>query len=69
MSMKESDSPINTHSSNIVNFHRTVIIDILMGVENVKSLGIAEKCDIYIYIYIYIYMYYLSNLLILLLNN
>ena len=38
-----------------------------MGVENEKTLGIAEKFEIYIYIYIY--MYYLSNLLIFVLNN
>ena len=47
----------------------TVIIDLLMVVENVKILGIAEKLYIYIYIYIYIYLYYPSNLLIFLLNN
>ena len=46
-----------------------VIIDIWMGVENEKTLGIAEKFEIYIYIYIYIYTFYLSNLLIFLLNN
>ena len=42
-----------------------------MGVENVKTLGIAEKFEIYtyIYIYMYIYIYYHSNLLIFLLNN
>ena len=44
-----------------------------MIVENVKTLGIAEKfyiyIAIYIYIYIYIFIYYLSNLLIFLLNN
>ena len=43
----------------------TVIIDISMGVENVKILGIAEKLNIYIYIYIY----YPFSLLIFLLNN
>ena len=31
-----------------------MIIDIWMGVENEKTLGIAEKFEIYIYIYIYI---------------
>ena len=35
----------------------TVIIDISMGVENAKLLGIAEKLYIYIYIYIFIYIY------------
>ena len=44
---------------------KTVIIDIWMGVENAKTLGIEEKFEIYIYIYIY----NLSNLLIFLLNN
>ena len=37
---------------------KSVIIDIWMGVENAKTLGIEEKCDIYIYIYIYIYILY-----------
>ena len=46
---------------------KTAIIDIWMGVENVKKLWIAEKFAIYIYIYIYIYK--LSNLLIFRLNN
>ena len=45
----------------------TVIIDISMGAENVKILGIAE--NLYIYTYIYIYIYYPSNLFIFLLNN
>ena len=44
-----------------------MIIDIWMGVENEKTLGITEKFEIYIYIYIS--MYYLSNLLIFELNN
>ena len=44
-----------------------MIIDVWMGVENEKTLGKAEKFQIYIYIYIYIY--YLSNFLIFLLNN
>ena len=47
----------------------TAIIDIWTGVENVKTVGIAEKFDIYIYIYIYIYIKHLFNLLIFLLNN
>ena len=34
----------------------TMIIDIWMVVENVKTLGIAEKFEIYIYIHIYIYI-------------
>ena len=33
-----------------------MIIDIWMVVENVKTLGIAEKFEIYIYIYTYIYI-------------
>ena len=32
----------------------TVIIDIWMVVENVKTLGIAEKFEIYIHTYVYI---------------
>ena len=35
----------------------TVIIDIWMIVEILKTLGITEKLYIYIYIYIYIYVY------------
>ena len=34
-----------------------MIIDIWMGIENEKTLGIAEKFEIYICIYIYIYIY------------
>ena len=36
------------------------IIDIWTSVENVKTLGIAEKFEIYIYIYIYIYNIFLT---------
>ena len=32
-------------------------IDVWMGVENQKKLGLAEKYDIDIYTYIYTYMY------------
>ena len=45
----------------------TVIIDIWMVVENVMTLGIAEK--FLIYVAIYIFFFYPSNLLIFLLNN
>ena len=40
----------------------TVIIDISMGAENVKILGIAENLYIYTYIYIYIYIIHLTYL-------